>query len=282
MIPYRTLPRESTNKPKPLSFPSQVLGSEFRLPGSSGLTRGSVPDATTGLDYGLPWFGLNPSAPRMASQVELRPVVGAVTLLLLGSAFVHSLHALVADLGLHPTIADALPAWTGAAGVAFAQHSLATAGGLAMPSLAAAAVHSLGGLFDGSGIQTTRKGPQGLLKGWVDAAYGYMPLAWGGLTAQWLDLGLMEGGTVPVRLSHMLSNARTGEFMAGVQPFWHAPSDQTAAAISSVLVLASLPVSWTLTEKLCREGGVARATAVGHVLLQGALAAGLIHLIMQV
>jgi hypothetical protein len=221
--------------------------------------------AGAGLDYGLPWLGLLPTAPRSPSQVELRGGVAAVGLLLLGSAFVHSLGPLAADLGLPPFFAEAAPAWSGGEGVSFAAHTVAAAVVLALPGAAATTVHWLAQVQHAAGH--VREG----LKGWTAATYGYLPLAWGGLTGQWLRLGLTEGLTVPSRLAIMLSGSGVGAVPPSV-------SHDAAAAVGAGLALGSLLVSWMLTEKLCRENGMATTVAGAHLVLQGGLAAELLHL----
>lgn len=108
-----------------------------------------------------------------------------------------------------------------------------------------------------------------------EIAYGYLPLAWASLTAYWLSIGMKELGLSLARLpdTFFMDNSMTLPHIAA--------STEVVHAIQAVLVIGALPISIGLTQKLCNDNKIGGLRFGLHALIQLALAAETLHLMLS-
>jgi hypothetical protein len=108
-----------------------------------------------------------------------------------------------------------------------------------------------------------------------EIGYGYLPLAWASLTAYWLSVGMKEFGLTLARLPDTLymdpSIVTLPQISAGTE---------TIQAVQTVLVAGALPLSIGLTQKLCDDNKIGGIRLGLHVIIQVAIAAATLHLML--
>ena len=97
-----------------------------------------------------------------------------------------------------------------------------------------------------------------------EIGYGYLPLAWGSLTAYWVGLGLKELGLTLARLPDTFYLDR----FFSLQDFSWVAGDGTVELVQTVLVLGALPVSIGLTQKLCDDNKITGLRFGVHAAVQ--------------
>lgn len=97
-----------------------------------------------------------------------------------------------------------------------------------------------------------------------EIGYGYLPLAWGSLTAYWVGLGLKELGLTLARLPDTFYLDR----FFSLQDFSWVAGDGTVELVQTVLVLGALPISIGLTQKLCDDNKITGLRFGVHAAVQ--------------
>jgi hypothetical protein len=170
----------------------------------------------------------------------------ALLFLLFGATFLHRLPEIEQQLGLDLHLEN------------FGIHTLVSIAALLVPVAIALPAHLLIRLLGSKPRQ------------FVELAYGYLPLAMGGLLAHFLRLGLSEGGQlIPVTF------ATFGLATANL-PMWIA-HPAVVAFLQAVTLIASVLASIVLTQMIARQpllkllpqhfAGVAIALLMGSVIV---------------
>lgn len=95
-----------------------------------------------------------------------------------------------------------------------------------------------------------------------EIGYGYLPLAWASLTAYWMGIGMKELGLSLARLPDTF-------YLAQFPNLPHiAASNEAVAVVQTALMLASLPVSIGLTQKLCNDNKIGGIRFGLHAAIQ--------------
>ncbi|MBW4517674.1 MAG: sigma 54-interacting transcriptional regulator [Timaviella obliquedivisa GSE-PSE-MK23-08B] len=170
----------------------------------------------------------------------------ALLFLLFGATFLHRLPEIEQQLGLNLHLEN------------FGSHTLVSIAALLVPIAIALPTHFLIRLL------SSKHRP------FVELAYGYLPLAMGGLLAHFLRLGLSEGGQIiPVTF------ATFGLATANL-PLWIA-HPAVVAFLQTVALFSSVLASVVLTQKIARQpflkllpqhfAGVAIALLMGSIIV---------------
>jgi Ca2+-binding EF-hand superfamily protein len=107
-----------------------------------------------------------------------------------------------------------------------------------------------------------------------EIGYGYLPLAWASLTAYWLGVGMKELGLSLARLPDTF-------FMDSSMTLPHiSASTEVVQATQAILVVGALPISIGLTQKLCDDNKIGGLRFGLHAVIQLALAAETLHLVL--
>ncbi|MEO1069003.1 MAG: cyclic nucleotide-binding domain-containing protein, partial [Cyanobacteria bacterium J06638_6] len=169
-------------------------------------------------------FNLRPPGIELWTTHQPRAAEVALMFLLLGAVYLHRLPEFQGRLGLQLPLEP------------LAAHSGIAIALLVLPALLPLTIEGLIWLVTGGGSQT-----------FVRRAYGYLPLVWAANLANYLRLGLGEGGRIlPV------SFATFGVSGANL-PVWVA-HPAVVAFLQGATLLLGLTLSLWLTAKLCRQG----------------------------
>jgi Ca2+-binding EF-hand superfamily protein len=108
-----------------------------------------------------------------------------------------------------------------------------------------------------------------------EIGYGYLPLAWASLTAYWLSVGMKELGLSLARLpdTFFMDSSMTLPQIAA--------STEVVQAVQAILVVGALPISIGLTQKLCNDNKIGGLRFGLHAVIQMALAAETLHLMLS-
>lgn len=99
-----------------------------------------------------------------------------------------------------------------------------------------------------------------------EIGYGYLPLAWGSLTAYWLGLGLRELGLTLVRLPSTFGVHISDRLPSNIPQVVFDTS--TIHIVQSVVMTASLWGALSLTQKLCDDNRVGTVRFGTHATVQ--------------
>ncbi|KAL3816035.1 hypothetical protein ACHAXA_010340 [Cyclostephanos tholiformis] len=99
-----------------------------------------------------------------------------------------------------------------------------------------------------------------------EIGYGYLPLAWGSLTAYWLGLGLRELGLTLVRLP-ISFGVNVSDICAAKIPQFIA-SDASIHTVQGLLMIGSIGATLSLTHKLCADNNIRSVRFGAHATVQ--------------
>lgn len=99
-----------------------------------------------------------------------------------------------------------------------------------------------------------------------EIGYGYLPLAWGSLTAYWLGLGLRELGLSLARLPASFGVHISERCVARIPQF--VVSDSSTHIVQLFVMIASLGATLSLTQKLCADNNIQSVRFGAHATVQ--------------
>ncbi|KAL3763255.1 hypothetical protein ACHAWU_008958 [Discostella pseudostelligera] len=112
-----------------------------------------------------------------------------------------------------------------------------------------------------------------------EIGYGYLPLAWGSLTAYWSGLGMQELGLSLVRLSDTFHLPITTAMKSSIPQF--AASSSAVHAAQSLIMMTSLIGAISLTQKLCDDNKVGIVRYLAHATVQVVGAFDILYLMLS-